>query len=179
MGQLMADREVGPRPEYDPDILEQPLRQEFLTTTDLGLQAFFRPPLYSPTLLEFKVVANLFLNQYTNKITYRFSTEGPPVPLNTLSTRISGYDLSLQASLWDHRIRLQWAYLRIKLDDPFVFPNKPEYRLTYQVELSYPWLSVLFDFYRDGPQFVLFNGILAASRIEERQSANLKKYGRK
>ncbi len=156
-----------------PDVLAQPLKQEFLSTTDLGMVVFFRPPGYSPTQLEFKVVANLFLNHYANKVTYRFSTDRPPVPLNTLSTRISGYDLSLQASLWDKRLRVQWAYLHINLDDPLVFPNKPEYRLTYQFELSYPWLSVLFDFYRDGPQFVLFNSVLTASQIKERQSANL------
>jgi outer membrane receptor protein involved in Fe transport len=150
-----------------------PLDKEYLSTTDIGVQLIYKPPMYAPLQFEISLSSSIFVNQYTNKITYVFYSDRPPSPFNTPSTRISGYDLTLEGNLWNNRLNAQWAYQHINLDDPIIYPNKPESRLAYQVELRLPWVVVSYDFYRDGPQFILYNGIVAAQQIESRESANL------
>ena len=159
--------------EYGSVTGSAPLHPEYLSTTDFGVQFIIQPPTYAPQQLDFRVSADLFLNQYSNKLTYRYSTDSPPVPFNTLTTRVSGYDFALEANLWDRRLNAQWAYQRIHMDDPQVFPNKPESRMTYRAELRFPWLTVAYDFYRDGPQVILVNGFVISQQINQRESANL------
>ena len=64
-------------------------------------------------------------------------------------------------------------YQRINLDNPLIYPNKPESRLTYLIELNLPWLVISHDYYHDGPQFIVSDGSVATKRLESRESANL------
>ncbi|MFB0515176.1 MAG: TonB-dependent receptor, partial [Candidatus Neomarinimicrobiota bacterium] len=155
------------------ELRESPLAEEFLSTTDIGLNLIYRPRTSSSVPLELSITTNFFINLYTNKITYRFYEDRPPSPLNTAVARISGYDLAFEGNLWDRRVRGQWAYQSINLNDPLIFPNKPQFRMTYLMEFRLPWLVVGYDFYRDGPQFILYDGFVIAERIERRESANL------
>ena len=149
------------------------LAAEFLITTDVGAQVIIGFLTQIDPTANLKATASLFVNQYSNKITYRFLSDTPPVPLNTPSARVAGYDLSLEVEIWLRRLRARWAYQRINLDNPFIFPNKPEARLAYQVELRLGWISGVFDYHRDGPQFVVFNGLATPLQLERRESANL------
>lgn len=155
------------------ELRESPLEEEFLSTTDFGLNLIYHPRRSPSIPLELRITTSFFRNLYTNKITYRFYEDRPPSPLNTAIARISGYDLVLESNFWNRRIRVQWAYQRINLNDPLIFPNKPEFRMTYLVEFSLPWLVVGYDFYRDGPQFILYNGFVIAESFERRENANL------
>ena len=150
-----------------------PLQKERLGTTDVGLELIYRSPTYLPQKIELRFSGSFFFNQYDNKIAYRFFDDRLPVPLNIPRTKISGYDVALGGGLWDNLISTQIAYQRINLDDPLVFPNKPESRFSYQLQLDVPWLVIGYDYYRDGPQFVLFDGFVGATTLTARESANL------
>ncbi|UCD37313.1 MAG: TonB-dependent receptor [Fidelibacterota bacterium] len=158
---------------FDPELRELPLEREFVSTTDLGLNLIYHPPVYTQPDYEVNITAGIFVNNYTDKIAYRYYEDYAPSPLNTGTAKISGYEISVEGSIWDRRLRGQWAYQHINLDDPLVFPNKPESRLTYIIEFDLPWLVIGYDYYRDGPQFILYNGFIAAQQLESRESANL------
>ena len=81
--------------------------------------------------------------------------------------------MALGGGLWANLISTQIAYQRLNLDNPLVFPNRPESRFSYQLQLDIPWLVVGYDYYRDGPQFILFNGFVGAQSLTSRESANL------
>ncbi|MCH7520777.1 MAG: TonB-dependent receptor plug domain-containing protein [Candidatus Marinimicrobia bacterium] len=150
-----------------------PLKKERLATTDIGLEIIYRSPTYLTQIVELRFSTSFFFNQYDDKIAYRYFDDRLPVPLNIPSTKISGYDVALGGGLWENLISTQIAYQRLNLDNPLVFPNKPESRFSYQLQLNIPWLVVGYDYYRDGPQFILFNGFVGAQSLTSRESANL------
>ena len=157
----------------DEELRESPLEPEYVATTDIGLNLIYLHDTYGTIPYELGINASVFVNQYDNKIAYRFYEDRPPAPINTELAQISGYELALEGSFWARRIRTQLAYQRINLDDPLIFPNKPESRISYLMELQLPLLVIAFDYYKDGPQFILSNGFVDAQRVESRESANL------
>lgn len=157
----------------DEELRESPLEPEYVATTDIGLNLIYLNDTYGTIPYELGINASVFVNQYDNKIAYRFYEDRPPVPINAELAQISGYELALEGSFWARRIRAQLAYQRINLDDPLIFPNKPESRISYLMELQLPLLVIAFDYYKDGPQFILSNGFVDAQRVESRESANL------
>ncbi len=151
---------------------DAPIKVEALSTTDIGAEIIMQPPGYEDGQLELIFGGNIFVNEFANKIAYRYSDRLPPVPLNTPSTQISGYELSAGVNGLDRHLNAQVGFQRLKVDDPRVYPNKPEYRISSQVELQFPWIVVGYDYYKDGPQFVLVNGLLSSETIE-RESSNV------
>ncbi|MCK4578342.1 MAG: TonB-dependent receptor, partial [Candidatus Marinimicrobia bacterium] len=121
------------------------LRNESVSTTDIGTEIIVRPPGYAYTNLEMKISGGVFINVYDNKIAYSYSDFEPPVPYNVLGTQIRGYEVTTGATLLDRRLGGQFGYQMISVDDPRVYPNKPEYRLSAQLELRYPWLVISYD----------------------------------
>ena len=159
--------------DQDPQLPAPPLKNEHLSTTDIGLELFVRPREYLYADMELNFSASLFGNDYSNKIAYSYSQYEPPRPLNVPTANISGYDLSMGYSLLNRRLRGRIAYQHLNLDNPLIHPNKPESRLTYLFEINLPWLVLAYDYYRDGPQFILLNGFVGSQLVTGRESSNL------
>ena len=157
----------------DPQMPAPPLKNEHLSTTDIGLELFVRPREYLYADMELNFTTSLFVNYYSNKIAYSYSQYEPPRPLNVPTAKISGYELSMGYSLANRRLRGRVAYQHLNLDNPLIHPNKPESRLTYLFEINLPWLVLAYDYYRDGPQFILLNGFVGSQMVAGRESSNL------
>lgn len=159
--------------DQDPLMPAPPLKNEHVNTTDMGLELFVRPREYLYADMELNIVASVFVNDYSNKIAYSYSQYDPPGPLNVPVANISGYDVSMGYSLANRRLKGQVAYQHLNLDNPLIHPNKPESRLTYLFEINLPWLVLAYDYYRDGPQFILFNGFVGSQMVTGREASNL------
>jgi len=145
---------------------------ESLSSTELGFkinQEMF------PTIPYFSNIAvsgNIFINNYSDKIAYQYSEDSPPVPYNVDLSRISGIEIGIGSSLWNDRLNFQIGYQKINLDNPLIYPNKPESRFTLHTDLSYKWFYLGYDHLIDGKKFVVYNGFVG-NTYQGQETANL------
>ncbi|NHZ86459.1 MAG: TonB-dependent receptor plug domain-containing protein, partial [Planctomycetia bacterium] len=96
---------------------------ESLESTEIGFevnQEIFPTISY---LSNITISGNIFINNYSDKIAYQYSTDTPPIPYNIDQSRISGFELGLNSSFWQNRINMQVGYQNIDLDNPLIYPN--------------------------------------------------------
>ncbi|MFC1480625.1 TonB-dependent receptor plug domain-containing protein [Candidatus Neomarinimicrobiota bacterium] len=150
---------------------EPPLKSESVATTEIGAELRVRPEKFANVDMEISVNTGIYYNVYDNKITYEYFADRPPEPYNILDTRIRGFEINAGGSIFGRLLHGRVGYRSLSLNDPRVYPNKPAYRYSSQMELRYPWLIIQLDGYYDGPQFVVRNGRRSINRLT-RQSVN-------
>jgi outer membrane cobalamin receptor len=154
------------------------LSTEALSSTEIGFELDYDQIPNSPQVDKLVINGAVFTNNYTDKIAYNYNVlddignQRPPVPFNTDLAKISGLELGLKTSWWQGSFRFQASYQKIKLDNPIIFPNKPESRFTLHAEAGYKWLFLGYDQFREGTQFIVYNGFVGQS-FQGRESANL------
>jgi outer membrane receptor protein involved in Fe transport len=154
------------------------LTTEALSSTEIGVEFGYDRILSSPQIDELVVSGAVFSNNFTDKIAYNYNVfddsgnQQPPIPFNTDLAKISGIELGFRTSWWQGSFRFQASYQKINLDNPIIFPNKPESRFTMHAEAGYKWLFLGYDQFREGTQFIVYNGFVGQS-FQGRESANL------
>ncbi len=151
-----------------------PLAAEYLNTSEINLEVALVDIPTIPILFALEAKGAYFKNNYDNKIGYkdlkgRF--EEPPVPYNEANADINGFELSLAASAWGGKFRLQASAIRLNIENLTLFPNKPDHRYVVAADWNLDWLSVSFDHFREGERFVIGKGF--SRLIEPRKNANL------
>lgn len=158
----------------DPTVRDTVLSKEYLSTTDLGGVVIMKPKSLEKYGGEMNLEFDFFANHYTDKIAYRYFEDRPPEPRNIHTLpKIVGFNISLEGRLFRGQLNGRWAYQKIYLNNPFIFPNKPESRLVYLVKIIHPRFLITLNYYSDGPQFVVIEGLSAPQRVERRNSVNL------
>ena len=145
---------------------------ESLESTEIGFEVNQET---FPTISYFSnitISGNIFINNYSDKIAYQYSEDTPPIPYNINQSRISGFELGLKSSFWQNRINIQVGYQNIDLDNPLIYPNKPDSRFTFHVDLDYKWFFLGYDHLIDGKKFVVYNGFVG-NTYQGQETANL------
>ena len=145
---------------------------ESLQSTEIGFEIYQE---IFPTILYLSNIAlsgNIFINNYSDKIAYQYFEDIPPTPYNIDLSRISGFELGLNSSFWENRINIQVGYQNIDIDNPLIYPNKPESRLTFHADLDYKWFFLGYDHLIDGKKFVVYNGFVG-NTYQGQETANL------
>ncbi len=145
---------------------------ESLQSTEIGFeisQEIFPTISY---LSNIAISGNTFINNYSDKIAYQYFEDTPPAPYNIDLSRISGFELGLNSSFWQNRINIQIGYQNIDLDNPLIYPNKPDSRFTFHADLSYKWFFLGYDHLIDGKKFVVYNGFVG-NTYQGQETANL------
>ena len=145
---------------------------ESLSSTEFGFkinQEMF------PTIPYFSNIAisgNVFINNYSDKIAYQYSEDSPPIPYNVDLSRISGFEIGIGSSFWNNQLNFQIGYQKINLDNPLIYPNKPESRFTFHGDIGYKWLFLGYDHLIDGKKFVVYSGFVG-NAYQGQETANL------
>ena len=145
---------------------------ESLTSTEIGFEIYQE---IFPTISYFSNLTfsgNIFINNYSDKIAYRYFEDTPPTPYNVDLSRISGFELELNSSFWENRINVQVGYQNLDIDNPLIYPNKPESRFTFHADLDYKWFFLGYDHLIDGQEFVVYNGFVG-NAYRGQETANL------
>lgn len=148
------------------------LLTEGLQSTEIGFEANQE---HFPTISYITNIAfsgNIFINNYSDKIAYRYFEETPPVPYNIDQSRISGFEFGVKSSFLENRINMQIGYQKINLDNPLIYPNKPESRFTFHADLGYKWFFLGYDHFIDGKKFIVYNGFVG-NTYQGQETANL------
>jgi len=145
---------------------------ESLSSTELGFEINQDTFPTIPYFSNIAVSGNIFINNYSDKIAYQYSEDSPPVPYNVDLSRISGIELGLGSSFWNDQLNFQIGYQKINLDNPLIYPNKPESRFTVHADLSYKWFYLGYDHLIDGKKFVVYNGFVG-NTYQGQETANL------
>jgi len=145
---------------------------ESLSSTELGFKINQETFSTIPYFSNITVSGNIFINNYSDKIAYQYSEDVPPVPYNVDLSRISGIEIGIGSSLWNDQLNLQIGYQKINLDNPLIYPNKPESRFTIHADLGYKWFYLGYDHLIDGKKFVVYNGFVG-NTYQGQETANL------
>lgn len=148
------------------------LTREHLSTTEVNMDMTFMDVQTDLPISEINVILGLFINDYTNKIAYRFMEEGPPVPFNDLTADIRGFEASFKLIMLDGKLRLGSAGTLMSISNIVAFPNKPEYRFVSTAELNLGWLTASYDLINEGEQFYFIPGFGEGVR-KPTENANL------
>jgi hypothetical protein len=152
--------------------LQSSLLLESLLSTEVGFNvAQDSFPSESP-LSKFKISGSVFINNYSDKIAYEYYQDIPPAPYNVDLSRISGFEIGFNTSLWGEILNLKIGYQKLNLDNPIIYPNKPDSRFTIHCDIGYKWLFIGYDHFFDGNKFVVYNGFVSNSYQGE-ENANL------
>jgi len=145
---------------------------ESLSSTELGFE--FNQDTFStiPYFSNITISGNVFINNYSDKIAYQYSEDAPPVPYNVDLSRISGVEIGMNSSFWEDHLNFQIGYQKINLDNPLIYPNKPESRFTLHADLGYKWFYLGYDHLIDGKKFVVYNGFVG-NTYQGQETANL------
>ena len=148
-----------------------PLTESLLSTEfgfEVNQEAFPTIPYFS----NIAISGNIFINNYSDKIAYQYSEDSPPVPYNVDLSRISGFEIGLGSSFWNNQLNFQIGYQKINLDNPLIYPNKPESRFTFHGDIGYKWFFLGYDHLIDGKKFVVYNGFVG-NTYQGQETANL------
>ena len=145
---------------------------ESLYSTEFGFKIYRDTFLAVPYFSNIEMSGNIFINNYSDKIAYQYSVDSPPVPYNVDISRISGFEIGMSSSFWNNQLNFQIGYQKINLDNPLIYPNKPESRFTFHADLGYKWFYLGYDHLIDGKKFVVYNGFVG-NTYQGQETANL------
>ena len=148
------------------------LGQEKLYSSEFGIEVGNNGLDYNSSMNSYVVTGGFFINNYSNKIAYQFRENAPPLPYNIDLAKISGFDINFSSSLFNNMLRLNSGYQKINVGNPVIFPNKPSSRFTAHAELGYKFLSLGYDYFKEGSQFIVYNGFVGNS-LEGRENTNI------
>ncbi len=109
-----------------------PLKPEIVNSRDLMISFSFiprNPPLFSSYSME----VDFFSNEFTNKLSYHGTPAQPPLPFNTLTAAISGFELSATLGAIKDPLSISLNTTRLDLSDAKVFPNKSANRTAISI----------------------------------------------
>ncbi len=148
-----------------------PLTESLLSTEfgfEINQEMFQTIPYFS----NIAISGNIFINNYSDKIAYQYSEDFPPVPYNVDLSRTSGFEIGMGSSFWNNQLNFQIGYQKINLDNPLIYPNKPESRFTFHGDIGYKWFFLGYDHLIDGKKFVVYNGFVG-NTYQGQETANL------
>jgi len=145
---------------------------ESLLSTEFGFRVNQEEFPTIPYFSNIVISGNIFINNYSDKIAYQYSEDSPPVPYNVDLSRISGFEIDLGSSFWNNQLNFEIGYQKINLDNPLIYPNKPESRFTFHVDIGYKWFFLGYDHLIDGKKFVVYNGFVG-NTYQGQETANL------
>jgi len=144
---------------------------ENLNSTEINIQISFTEFLMTPVISELEFTGAYFKNNYDNKIGYVGVPNEPPVPYNEMKADISGFEISALSSLFNRKLQLHANTTFLDVENPYLFPNKPGFRQVLTADLNFNWLSVSYDYFKEGEQFVM--GTTYGVFFQPRENANL------
>jgi len=153
------------------ELKSTPLTESLLSTEfgfEINQEMFPAIPYFS----NIAISGNIFINNYSDKIAYQYSEDFPPVPYNVDLSRISGFEIGMGSSFWNNQLNFQIGYQKINLDNPLIYPNKPESRFTFHGDIGYKWFFLGYDHFIDGKKFVVYNGFVG-NTYQGQETANL------
>jgi len=148
------------------------LTPEYLNATEIGLNFTFPNMQIQLPISKMELSLDMFVNNYTNKISYRFVEEQAPVPFNVPMADISGVEGSLSMDMLADKFTLSISGTWLNVENLLVFPNRPGYRYVLTGELYLDWLSISYDHVFEGKQYYFVPGIGEGIQ-EPREKANL------
>ncbi len=152
--------------------VDSSITSEYLTTTDVSLNFTFPDIHVQLPISKVELSLAMFINNYTNKIAYRFVEVQAPVPFNVPMADIRGVEGNLIMDMLDDKFVLSFSGTWLDVSNLFVFPNKPGYRYVLTGEFYLDWLVISYDHVFEGKQYYFFTGI-GEGMQKPREKANL------
>ncbi len=143
----------------DDNSSDSTLTPEYLGMTEVGLNITFPNLQTLLPISKLELSLNMFANNYTNKISYRFVEEQAPVPFNVPMADISGVEGNISIYMLDEKFILAFSSTWLDVENIIVFPNRPGYRYILTGEYNLDWLSISYDHVFEGEQYYFVPGI--------------------
>jgi outer membrane receptor protein involved in Fe transport len=98
--------------------------------------------------------ADIFKNQYFNKSYYINPPSSPPIPVQTDQAEISGFHIGLSHRTYHDLLILSFNHTYLNLNDSRIFPFKPETKSTASLKLNWKSLTLFYQYFSEGRQFI-------------------------
>ena len=148
------------------------LLTETQATTEIGFELNNTGLSNLPAISKATLSGSLFISNYNNKIAYQEDENSLLFPFNTDLSRIFGYDIEIGFDLFNDYLGIGFSRQYLNIDDPIIFPNKPKHRTIFHASVNYRFLTLAYNHYWEGEQYVLYSGIVGTS-LDKQETANL------
>ena len=128
------------------------LKLEVLNDYNLGFTSELEIPGNIPTAVS--VDADIFKNQYFNKSYYVTIQSSPPIPVQTDKAEISGYHIGLSHNTYHDLLIFSFNHTYLDLNDSRIFPLKPETKSTASLKLNWKSLTLFYQYFSEGRQYI-------------------------